>query len=114
MKITLESEKILVANKAVDFRSGVNGLSSLVVEDMKQNPNNGLYVFYNKRLDRVKILGWHNNGFIMIYKRLETGKFFIRVEKDNIQINPDQLSWLLVGVDWRLMSHAECKTNAYF
>ena len=114
MKIALESERILVANKAVDFRRGVDGLSALVVEDMKQNPNKGLYVFYNKRLDRVKILGWHNNGFIMIYKRLETGKFFIRAEEDNIKIDPAQLNWLLIGLDWRLMSHDECNTNAYF
>jgi len=114
MKITLESEKILIANKAVDFRRGVNGLSALVVEDMKQNPNSGLYVFYNKRLDRVKILGWHNNGFVMIYKRLETGKFFIRAEKDNIKIDPEQLNWLLIGVDWRLMRNTESKNNAYF
>jgi len=114
MKISLESEKILIANKAVDFRRGVDGLSALVVEDMKQNPNKGLYVFYNKRLDRVKILGWHNNGFIMVYKRLETGKFFIRIEKDNIEIDPDQLNWLLIGLNWRLMSNTESKNNAYF
>lgn len=114
MNITLQSEKILVANKPVDFRCGVDGLCALVIENMQESPNKGIYVFYNKSLDRIKILGWHNNGFVMVYKRLESGRFFICVEKDAIQINAEQLNWLLLGVDWRLLSPIECKNNTYF
>ncbi len=114
MNLTLQSEKILVANKPVDFRCGVDGLCALVAEGMQQSPNEGVYIFYNKSLDRIKILGWHNNGFVMVYKRLESGKFFIRVEENNMQINSEQLNWLLIGIDWRLMTHIECKNNTYF
>lgn len=114
MKISMQSEKIFIASKAVDFRSGIDGLCALVVEDMKQNPNSGIYIFYNKVFNKVKILGWHNNGFVMVYKRLESGKFFVRTNGDNLQINSDQLNWLLIGVDWKLLSHAEAKNNTYF
>jgi transposase len=114
MKLSLQSEKIFIASKAVDFRRGVDGLCALVIEDLQQSPNSGVYIFYNRRLDKVKVLGWHNNGFMMIYKRLESGKFFVRTQGDNIQINSEQLNWLLVGVDWRLLSNIECKNNAYF
>jgi transposase len=114
MKVSLQAETIFIASKAVDFRRGVDGLCSLVVEDLKQSPSSGIYIFYNSRMDKVKILGWHNNGFIMVYKRLESGKFFVCTHGDKIQINSEQLNWLLVGADWRLLSQIECKNNAYF
>ena len=114
MKITLQSETIYLANKPIDFRKAVNGLCVSVVEDMQKNPGDGIYIFYNKNLDRVKILGWHSNGYVMVYKRLEKGKFFVRVKGDNIQINSDQLNWLLAGVDWRLLSgKVACESNDY-
>jgi transposase len=114
MKISFDSEKILVASKPIDFRCGVDGLCALVVEDMQQDPGKGMYIFYNKSLNRIKIIGWHNNGFIMVYKRLESGKFIIKAEGENIEIKGDQLNWLLLGVDWRLLSKIECKNNTYF
>lgn len=114
MKVALQSEKIFIASCAVDLRRGIDGLCALVVEDMHHNPNSGIYIFYNKSFNKVKILGWHNNGFIIIYKRLERGKFFVRTNGDNLEINSDQLNWLLIGVDWKLLSHVECKNDAYF
>lgn len=114
MKIAMQSEKIFIASHAVDFRRGIDGLCTLVVEDMQQNPNSGIYIFYNKSYNKIKILGWHNNGFVMIYKKLDSGKFFVRTNSDNLQINSDQLNWLLIGIDWKLLSHVECKNDAYF
>jgi transposase len=114
MQLALQSGKIFIASKAIDFRAGIDGLCALVIEDMQQNPNSGLYIFYNKHLDKLKILGWHNNGFVMVYKRLESGKFFLRTNGEQIQLNAEQLKWLLTGVDWRLLSSVECKNNDYF
>lgn len=85
-----------------------------VIEDMDLKPNEGIYIFYNKDRNRVKILGWHKNGYILIYKRLEQGKFFVQTNGDNLQISSEQLSWLLSGVDWRLLGDAECKFGTYF
>ena len=105
MKIAMQSDKIFIASRAVDFRRGIDGLCALVIEDLKQNPNSGIYIFYNRSFNKVKILGWHNNGFVLVYKRLECGKFFVRTNGEKLQINSDQLNWLLIGVDWKLLSH---------
>ena len=114
MEIALQSDKIYIANKPVDFRKSIDGLCALVVEEMQKEPGNGIYIFYNKHLDRVKVLGWHRNGFILLYKRLESGKFFVRCDNDNLQINSDQLNMLLIGINWKLLSHVECKINTHF
>jgi transposase len=112
MEIALRSEQIYLANKAIDFRKGIDGLCALVVEEIQQKPGEGIYIFYNRRLDKVKILGWHRNGFVLLCKRLERGKFF--VSNDNGQINSEQLNMLLIGINWKLLTHAECKINTYF
>lgn len=114
MEIALRSEKIYIANTSIDFRKGVDGLCALIVEEMQKKPGDGVYIFYNKSLDRVKVLGWHRNGFVLLYKRLESGKFFVRCDSDNLQINSDQLNMLLIGINWKLLSHEECKINTYF
>lgn len=114
MQIALESEKIFIANKPIDFRKAIDGLCALVVDDMQKKPHEGVYLFYNRSLDRIKILGWHKNGFVLVYKRLERGKFFVRYDGDSLQINSAQLSWLLIGLDWELLSNVECKYDAYF
>jgi transposase len=112
MEIALRSEQIYLASKPIDFRKGIDGLCALVVEEMQQKPGEGIYIFYNRRLDKVKVLGWHRNGFILLSKRLESGKFF--VSGDNEQINSEQLNMLLIGINWKLLTHSECKINTYF
>jgi len=114
VEIALRSERIYIANKPVDFRRGVDGLCALIVEEMQKDPGNGVYIFYNKKLNRVKVLGWHRNGFALLYKRLESGKFFVCCDNDNLQINSDQLKMLLVGINWKLLSHVECKIDTHF
>lgn len=107
MQINIEAEKVLVANKAVDFRQGLNGLCALVVSELQENPVEGIYVFYNRRKNRIKVIGWHNNGFILLYKRLEAGKFWIKEEADKIKLDSKQLNWLIMGADWKLLSGGE-------
>lgn len=115
MNIDLQSEKIFILNQAVDFRRGIDGLCSLVVEELEQNPGDGIYIFYNKHFNKIKIIGWHNNGFIMIYKRLDKGRFFVRNIGDNLEINSEQLNWLLLGTDWRLLSgKVACESKDYY
>ena len=111
MQIALQSEKIFIANKAIDFRKAIDGLCALIVCEMQQEPHSGIYIFYNKSFDRLKILGWHKNGFVMVYKRLERGKFFLHQDAG---INSQQLNWLLSGIDWKLLADVKCDYNAYF
>jgi transposase len=115
MQITLQAESILIADKAVDFRKSIDGLCGLIVEDMKEQPQQGIYVFYNQARNRVKILGWHTNGFVLLYKRLEKGKFIIEKERERIKLDAKQLKWLLAGLDWRILSGLKnAEFQAYF
>lgn len=113
MKLQLKSEKILVANKAIDFRKSLDGLCALISEEYGENPTDGLYVFYNKSRDRIKIVGYHNNGFILLYKRLETGKFVVDLREEKIRINKQQLEWLMLGVDWKILNKKVIKYDNY-
>jgi len=113
MKLQLGAEKILVANKGIDFRKSLNGLCALIAEEYGESPTEGLYIFYNKNHDRIKIVGYHNNGFVLIYKRLEEGKFAVDLTGEKIKINRQQLEWLMLGVDWKILSKKVIKYTNY-
>jgi transposase len=105
MQVTLLDNQIWISGQAVDFRKSINGLCGVVVAQFGLKPQNGIYIFYNRSRDKVKILGWHGNGFVLIYKRLEKGRFHtIKIENDFFELNKQQLSWLLAGLNWPLMS----------
>jgi transposase len=70
------SVKIYVALEATDLRRSVDGLSVLVRETLRLEPFSGhLFLFRNRRADRLKILVWDRSGFWVLYKRLERGTF---------------------------------------
>lgn len=59
-----------------DMRKGFNGLSGLVRNQMGQDPlSGGVFIFINRRRDRMKLLVWEASGFMLYYKRLERGTF---------------------------------------
>ncbi len=59
-----------------DMRKGFNGLSGIVINRMNSSPVDGsVYIFINRRRDRMKLLLWESNGFLLYYKRLERGTF---------------------------------------
>ncbi|ONQ89055.1 hypothetical protein A8E16_06120 [Burkholderia cenocepacia] len=65
-----EGLKVYLHRDPVDFRYGMNSLSILVERSMRLNPMDAsLYVFGNRRRDRIKILGWDGNGFWLLRKR---------------------------------------------
>lgn len=110
--------RIYVYSVAVDMRKSIDGLTVLVVDTLEQSPqSNNLYLFRNKTGDKVKILYWDRNGFIVHYKRLEKGRFkFSKIRNsDAFEINKDQLSWLLAGLDFMLMdTFSELNYSNYF
>ena len=101
-----EGVSIYVADKSVDGRKAINGLVALVVEQFETPVSNGsVYVFYNRDYDRVKCLFWDKNGFVLYHKRLERGRFKFGKDVDgSYVITQNQLSWLLAGLDFRLMA----------
>ena len=90
-----------------DFRKSVNGLSVQVETEMKLDPFSGnLFIFCNKGKDRLKILYWDRNGFCLWYKRLEEDKFrWPKNDAEQIEIKPEELTWLLRGLDFRSAHH---------
>jgi transposase len=90
---------------AIDFRKNINGLASLVEHGLGLNAfANAVFVFANRRRDRIKILGWDVNGFWLLHKRLETERFvWPREDLGVMVLNVQQLHWLLKGVDIKAM-----------
>lgn len=81
---------IWVYRKPIDFRKQINGLVQTVVDEMKRSPGDGaVYVFRNQQRDKIKVLMWDRNGFVLGYKRLERGKFDFSIESDEVR-----LSWV--------------------
>lgn len=84
------------------MRKSVNGLSSVVQNDMELNPfKAGYYVFCNKTRHLLKLLYWDQTGFALWYKRLEKGKFPWPKDKKALRvITTEQIRWLLTGIDF--------------
>ena len=101
-----EGVKVLVSIEPIDARKSIDSLSNLVLENFHDNPQSGnLFLFFNKARDKVKILYWDNNGFIMHYKRLEKHRFVVPKLQGLLQleITETQLHGLLAGLDFMLM-----------
>lgn len=101
--------RVYLYRAPVDMRRQIDGLAAIVVGVMKLDAMSGsLFVFANKRRDKLKILAWEKNGFIVWYKRLEEEKFKwpARQGEAVITLSGEQLNWLLDGYDvWRMQPH---------
>ena len=95
------SLKVYLHRDPVDFRFGMNSLSILVEQAMGLNPmDSSLYVFTNRRCDRIKILGWDGSGFWLMTKRLEADRFIWPSNKTEVvTLTTDLLHALLEGDD---------------
>ena len=93
---------VYLSRDAVDFRKGINGLSVLVEDTLCLDPfSEHLFVFCNRRRNRVKILYWERSGFCLWQKRLEKARFHWprKVEDAMVTLTSQQLNWLLDGYD---------------
>ena len=88
--------------KPVDFRKQIDGLMILVSDTLAMNPTSGhIFIFRNRGYDRLKILYWDKNGFWLLYRRLEKGRFcFPAVNDYAFSLSAEQLQWLLSGLDF--------------
>ena len=96
------SMSVYLCREPVDMRKSINGLSLLVQEAMELNPfDEAVFVFCNRLRDKVKILAWERNGFVLWYKRLERERFkWPDTEGDDVMnLSGQQLNWLLDGYD---------------
>ena len=94
--------KIYAYTRPTDMRKGFNGLSGIVREEFQFDPTDGsLFIFVNRRRDRMKLLHFAGGGFWLYYRLLEAGTFEDLISQDNscrLQIDATQLSMLLSGV----------------
>ena len=81
------------------MRRSFDGLAAMVVSFVRGDPLSGhLFVFRNRRGDRLKVLCWDNDGYVIYYKRLEKGVFVIPETSDGA-IRASDLSLILNGID---------------
>jgi transposase len=93
--------QIHLAVQPVDFRNAIDGLAGLVERVLDDNPLCGhLFVFHNTTRTGLKILAWDHGGFVLVYKKLERGRFKIPPSEGNrVQMTPAELGALLEGID---------------
>lgn len=95
--------RIFLHTEVVDLRKSFDGLSGLVSQAFpKENLLSGhLFLFLNRRRDRIKILHWDADGLVIWYKRLEAGSFEIpsTTETGGVELRPAQLAMILSGID---------------
>ena len=89
--------KIFLCAQVTDMRKGFVGLSGIIREAFDADPTDGsLFIFINRRRDRMKLLHFSDGGFWLYYRLLEAGTFESHSSK--IQIDATELSMLLSGV----------------
>jgi transposase len=101
-----EGIQIYVSMSAIDMRKSIDSLSALVVHEFKFEPQSGhLFIFFNRCRDKVKILHWDRNGFMLHYKRMEKYRFVLPSASGRTQmmITETQLNGLLAGLNFELM-----------
>ena len=94
------SGEVYIALGYTDLRRGIDGLAAIVQASFALDPfTNTLFLFCGRRKDRIKGLLWEGNGFLLLYKRLETGSFqWPRTGEEARQLTPQQYRWLMEGL----------------
>lgn len=96
--------RIFVAAGHTDMRKGFDGLCGLVTSVLEMDPLSGqLFLFINRRCDKMKILYWDGDGLAIWYRRLEQGTFqFPKIEEGqaSVEMRRDELTMLLRGIDY--------------
>lgn len=98
------SVRVFVATQPVDGRKGADSLMVIVRDVLGHDPLGGhLFVFFSRRLDRVRVVYWDRNGFAMWSKRLERGRFRPSFSRDGrlaaAAIEAAELALILEGID---------------
>ena len=93
---------VYLYRECVDMRKSINGLSILVEQALGLDPfAPQLFVFCNRKRDKIKILYWERTGFVLWYKRLEKHRFAwpVDIGRNLVTLTGRELNWLLDGID---------------
>lgn len=94
-------EKIYLAYGYTDLRRGIDGLDSVVQHNFNLDPfqKNVLFMFCGRKNNRIKCLLWEGDGFLLLYKRLEDGRFqWPRTQEEVAQITQEEFRALMSGL----------------
>ena len=95
--------KIFLCIKPTDLRGGFDRLAQLVQQVLGKDPLSGhLFLFVNRRRDRIKMLYWAGDGYALWYRRLERGTFELprtSLDAAGLEITGSQLSLILDGIE---------------
>ncbi len=100
------SVRLFVARGATDMRKSFDTLAALVIEVIEEDPQSGhLFLFVNRRRDRLKVLWWDRSGYCLLAKRLERGQFRVFDRADgktgSFEMSASELALILEGIDLR-------------
>jgi len=100
------SVRLFVARGATDMRKSFDTLAALVIDVVQQDPQSGhLFLFFNRRRDRLKVLWWDRSGYCLLAKRLEHGQFKVFDRADGsagaFELQASELTLVLEGIDLR-------------
>ncbi|HSY22216.1 MAG TPA: IS66 family insertion sequence element accessory protein TnpB [Polyangiaceae bacterium] len=96
--------RMLVATERVDGRKGIDGLSALVRSQFAEDPLSGtMFVFFSRRADRVRVLYWDRDGYVLVTKRLEKGCYRLpwAADQSRVVIEAAELLLVLEGIELR-------------
>ena len=94
--------RVVLACGVVDLRKGIDGLAMIIGDKYKQNPfeKGTLFLFCGRRTDRIKGLLWQGTGFLLLYKRLEDGRFsWPRTTQEAAELTEEQFNYLMLGLN---------------
>jgi|SRR6056297_1585566 len=99
-------------SRPADMRKSFDGLCGLITSKMQQNPMSGdLFIFINKKRNRIKMLRWEPGGFVLFYKRLEKGTFELPKkpsDQNHLAIDYSELMMIITGIS---MKYAKKRTR---
>lgn len=95
-----KAEKIYIATGYTDMRKSIDGLAAIVQQNFHLDPcSNSLFLFCGKSSSKLKALYWEEDCFVLLYKKLENGKFkWPRNEQEAQLITSQQFRWLMEGL----------------
>ena len=113
------SVRIFVCRQPTDMRRSFDALAVQVCDIIQEDPQSGhLFVFFNKRRDKVKILWWDRAGYILLYKRIELGRFHIydraAGSEQSFELPASELALILEGIDLRAAHRRLAHDDLFF
>lgn len=100
MDIELTADRVFLASGYTDMRKSIDGLSVIIQKQFNLDPfQPSLFLFCGRKRDRIKGLLWRGDGFMLFYKRFESGSLqWPRSTNELIELSPQQFRWLMEGL----------------